>query len=401
MLVRGTLPNGNPWNVTNCIGMKPEQNITFTRTELFKALWEEPMSKLAPRLGISDVGLAKICRKFDIPTPPRGYWVKLQYGKDVAKPALPPTPSQIGDQLVVQQEARTSGSDESLPDDIASSLAAVRQRDITVPNQSAKVHSIIQSWQAEDESKKRDLYANKAWVNSTERRRRRILSTLFREIEHLRGSVEALDRCKFILSIAGERIEVACSERLRQVKVPLTPDERRGPWNASQEYRTDHQASGEIRVRISDYYDEPIRRAWHDRTHRPLENQLQDILIGLYRVAAVERRKRFARETAERTRQDIERRGWVLEAQRAKVDKYLKGITTQADSWARAACIRNYANAVIKSLGNSRDDGSLTERASARWALAAADAIDPLVTGTDVRDLFEQLPESEKKDRAW
>ena len=36
------------------------------------------MSKLAPTYGISDVMLKKICRQMDIPTPPRGYWAKVQ-----------------------------------------------------------------------------------------------------------------------------------------------------------------------------------------------------------------------------------------------------------------------------------------------------------------------------------
>ena len=36
------------------------------------------MSKLAPQYGISDVMLKKICRQMNIPTPPRGYWAKVQ-----------------------------------------------------------------------------------------------------------------------------------------------------------------------------------------------------------------------------------------------------------------------------------------------------------------------------------
>jgi hypothetical protein len=47
------------------------------------------MSKLARRLGISDVGLAKACRRADIPLPGVGYWAKLQYGKKVPRIPLP------------------------------------------------------------------------------------------------------------------------------------------------------------------------------------------------------------------------------------------------------------------------------------------------------------------------
>ena len=63
--------------------------VTLTREELYSAVWKEPMTKVAPRFGLSDVGLAKICRKFNITRPPVGYWAKLAHGKDVEKPPLP------------------------------------------------------------------------------------------------------------------------------------------------------------------------------------------------------------------------------------------------------------------------------------------------------------------------
>ena len=47
------------------------------------------MSKLAPTYGISDVMLKKICRQLDIPTPPRGYWAKVQNNVRVDKAKLP------------------------------------------------------------------------------------------------------------------------------------------------------------------------------------------------------------------------------------------------------------------------------------------------------------------------
>jgi hypothetical protein len=37
------------------------------------------------------VGLGKICKKLDIPLPPLGYWAKLQHGKAVTRPPLPPS----------------------------------------------------------------------------------------------------------------------------------------------------------------------------------------------------------------------------------------------------------------------------------------------------------------------
>ena len=45
---------------------------------------------VAKRYGISDVALAKICRKLDIPRPPLGYWMRKEHGCEVEQAPLPP-----------------------------------------------------------------------------------------------------------------------------------------------------------------------------------------------------------------------------------------------------------------------------------------------------------------------
>ena len=64
--------------------------IDISRNDLFERVWAEPIQKVSKDYGLSDVGLAKICRRYNIPIPPRGYWAKKQAGKRVSKPVLPP-----------------------------------------------------------------------------------------------------------------------------------------------------------------------------------------------------------------------------------------------------------------------------------------------------------------------
>ena len=59
------------------------------RDELYQEVWSTPMWTLAKRYGISDVGLAKVCRKLTVPLPGRGYWAKKQAGRNVAQKPLP------------------------------------------------------------------------------------------------------------------------------------------------------------------------------------------------------------------------------------------------------------------------------------------------------------------------
>lgn len=64
----------------------------LTRQELYERIWAIPATKLAEELGISDVAIAKRCKKLGVPQPPRGYWAKLAAGQAPMKPPLPPVP---------------------------------------------------------------------------------------------------------------------------------------------------------------------------------------------------------------------------------------------------------------------------------------------------------------------
>ena len=62
----------------------------FNRDQLHEEVWSQPMWKLAPKYKVSDVALAKTCRKLKIPVPGRGYWAKLAAGKSLRRrPPLP------------------------------------------------------------------------------------------------------------------------------------------------------------------------------------------------------------------------------------------------------------------------------------------------------------------------
>lgn len=62
----------------------------FRRQQLYDLVWSEPLTLLAPRSGMSDVALAKICKRHGIPLPRRGHWAKLKAGKTSRRFPLPP-----------------------------------------------------------------------------------------------------------------------------------------------------------------------------------------------------------------------------------------------------------------------------------------------------------------------
>jgi hypothetical protein len=61
-----------------------------TREQLYKEVWREPMLKVGERYGVSSSFLARVCTALNVPRPQRGYWAKLEFGKDPGEqPALP------------------------------------------------------------------------------------------------------------------------------------------------------------------------------------------------------------------------------------------------------------------------------------------------------------------------
>ncbi len=64
-----------------------------SREALYEEVWTDAVTVVAPRYGLSDVGLVKICKKLGIPVPPRGYWAKVKAGRPTRKVPLPALPA--------------------------------------------------------------------------------------------------------------------------------------------------------------------------------------------------------------------------------------------------------------------------------------------------------------------
>lgn len=101
---------------------------TLTRQELYDLVWSTPMRALAPKFGLSDVGLAKICKKNNIPRPPVGYWAKVEHGKKVRRPKLPPTLDGAVDSIVIEQKPTPAPTKPLVVHCFDEQLAAIARR---------------------------------------------------------------------------------------------------------------------------------------------------------------------------------------------------------------------------------------------------------------------------------
>lgn len=114
---------------------------TVTREKLYEEIWKTPGRLLADRYGVSDVAIAKICRKMNVPRPYRGYWSWGEAGQSPKRTQLPGAKSDTV--LVHEFSRRDSGPIGALGGE--PKRKAVFRKPITVPERLSNPHPLIKS----------------------------------------------------------------------------------------------------------------------------------------------------------------------------------------------------------------------------------------------------------------
>jgi hypothetical protein len=74
----------------------------LTRAELHQLVWSTPIRVLCKEFAVSNVWLAKICARHDIPAPGRGYWARKRSGATIPIEPLRPVSAGIPDSLDIR-----------------------------------------------------------------------------------------------------------------------------------------------------------------------------------------------------------------------------------------------------------------------------------------------------------
>lgn len=370
---------------------QPEDSgpLTLTRDELYKLVWETPMSRLSERFGLSGNGLAKICRRLDVPYPPRGYWAKLAAGKKVKATALTKAKSGIPSSVTIHRKAPAKV--EELAPELAASLSVAMEAvgTIRVPDRLHKPHAIIAGWLAEHQRQvelaKRDRWGSHYRPRDftpMERRRHRLLDALFKELERQGAKTGENDRRELYAEVSGERLEFELREKYKQVRRPLTAEELK--WGGNKSGMTQElQPTGFFLFTIKRYLPGSLRREWLERDDAPIEDRLAEI-VATFLVAgpiiAKERRQReerARREEEERQRRKLDRNRWRRFAEIAK-------------AWDEVGTARRFLQA-LKEV--DQPGGVLVEGKPVSewldWAEGKLKAVDPIEQG--ITAIFEDI----------
>lgn len=331
---------------------------TLTRKELYDLIWTRPMWKIAPEFGMSGNGLAKLCRREDLPVPERGHWAKLQHGKSVVQPKLKGDYAKPVD--IMATDSNRAQLESKMPEHLAKALAAERAQHEPIPfPKSPKPHPIVEAW-----GKRRTSYGVKDRLSATEARRSRLASVLFRELEKRGFAISAETAEKFEFALLGYRIKVALTERLEMVTIPSDP-KRMYSYE-----RKEWRGTGLLKLRFENYFDIPVRREWKETIDRPIEQRLREIIAALY--VAVEAERERSEKAAEQARRwhEAEMRRLEAEERRRDREREIAELKAEARAWEEASRIRAYVAAVV-AVDSSRGDW-------AERALEIANGLDPM-----------------------
>jgi hypothetical protein len=361
------------------------------RTELYELVWSVPMTRVAKRLGISDVGLAKACRRAGIPVPERGYWAKSRHGKKVQRKPLPPVRSHGQETIViVPPELKPPLPKLELPPEVQRQVEqeSAPERRIQVTKTLSNPYPIIGAWleqerRARDAWRASDLNWPRQYAKSIEKRRLRILSTLFKELEKrgFKPTVEAGNPYWVFVYQGEEKIEFTLKERERQRRMELAKEEKKDPYNLGRAWKQVREATGELAFRIRSLQYSSAQAEWRDDPDHPLEDQLNAIVAGFFMAGEVLRRHRLGRQEAERRYAEAERERWEQEERHRKEAERVQELLRCVSAWRQAAEIRAYVEAVRttdETTQQKTGTAHLDEWAS--WALAQADRLDPLLS---------------------
>lgn len=370
----------------------------LSRTELHALVWAEPLRHLAGRFGISDQSLAKLCDRLDIPRPRPGHWNKVAAGKEIAVPALPPAKAGMDEKIEITPQPAGGVAMER---DAALAAARRTRKAVRVADRLSDPHPIIAGWLANRrEAIARGRLVYDIWPNRPvraapftpiERRRLRILDTLFEALEAEKIVIAETDRHGPVAWCGQDEIAFQLRPRLKEVRQLLTLEERR--WHGSgKQYRRELVETDVLVFEIKRWLPGDLPRVWQDGRKGMIEDRVGDILATLLAAFPMMAAAREEAEERQRLRETEERRRQIL-ARELKLDRdRFRCFLEQAGRWRDAELARDFLMALRAAIPESSSEiGGRPAAEWLEWAQRHVQAHDPLTQGSSA--VFRSIAE--------
>ena len=372
-----------------------------SREALYEEVWTDAVTVVAPRYGLSDVGLVKICKKLGIPVPPRGYWAKVKAGRPTRKVPLPALPAGARDLAgpipLSEQEAAMHAR-------VRDALQQTResQSPVSVPAELVDPHPLVRATAAR--LKRRDGWDHPAGVRSAPKevldlqvtrntldRALLLMDTLLKSLEPS-GFTARVDEEKgeTLLVGGGTTLTISIVEQVTRTSHTPTRAEVRARDRYYDSFRVgargeypnipqfDWHPTGRLTLTVGSW---PSRK-WNDTERSLIDSRLSGIVAAIVGLAEAKRAKEEEEERRRRTYEEARARYEAQVRARNEERRQLRALFRDASRLQRANRLREFIAAVED---RARHDDELTPEKQQwiEWAKAKADWLDPLVRRSD------------------
>ena len=347
----------------------------FTRKELYDLVWSTPMTTIAKKYLISDVGLRKICISQGIPLPRAGHWMKIKAGKQEEAAPLPPKGDDKGE--VVLNIRTLNDPTPSQKDPVRALAKELINQNIlfSVPDTlTSQDPRIVKAQNALTEKQ----YLHRGLASSSSG----ILSisvsppNVHRALCFMQGLISVLEARGHQLQVKSSQTEVIISGQTMTISLREKLKITRSPnkWGS---YDNDYEPEGSLILKLEIYGT----KEWQDGSKK-LEAQLPEIVARM----EVEAQKAIQRELEWKKREEQRKEEENLLRVRKQQKKLeldgFKNLIMSAERWNAVQQMRNYINEVER---RAQETNTLTDELKEwiNWAQQKVDWYDPFINAKD------------------
>ncbi len=391
----------------------------ITREELYEAVWSEPIHQLSKALGISDVGLAKVCRKLNVPVPGRGYWAKSRATRKLLRASLPDL--EVGQPTEHRITQAHCGEAERWTRETIQRLAG---EGVAVPTLGPttldpELHPILTQYRGMLEQAGLNALRLRATQpclainvsSSLLERALKIFQDLFSAFERQGYQFEVLPPdngqssygyraaklSRTVVKILGVNVAFELGEDYNTVRVPIPPAPRnRRPMAYEESPAPEYwnEGTGQLKLTITEPYARGIRVSWKDGIRIRIEDHLDAIMLSAVALAERAHRDRLEQDRLQKNAQEARALAAAKVAEEEKLAQHLFDLDSRIRDCQQAEQIRAFLQkARLRRAGSAEQAMPNAEfKAWFDWAESLADALESDALGT-LMD-FRKPPES-------
>ena len=374
------------------------KNITFNRTELYKELWEKPMTQIAKDYKINVYQLTKVCDELEIPRPESGYWPKLRNGYKVNQKPL--TEFKTNEyKLILDNEPKVN-----LKDQLPKSFKTIKfKKNLT------GLHPLVnKTYRYLKEKNSGDNYGRLKPFRIGYLGILVSESLLKRAILFYDGLIKELERQGFQVAAEGSDKMPYTSVKVNDDKVYLRLEEA-GSFNRTkseseyswEKYDYDYFTTGKLRLQISKYSWNHNDRTVSDTNNLKLEYQTEKIFKTILRTAEEAKVWRIRLEEEQKI---AEQHRIIRQRQRREEEleqKKRADLEQASESFTKSQYIYQYIQEVEIHIKQQELDQEQLARFIKwkNWATKHAERLNPVKQ--KIESILNPVEEEESKLHLW